>query len=70
MSGISPAPGPQVRARMLEALEGLEPLAAARVLQQVLARVMADLDDEDRAQVIMGLAGEPGEDKVASLVHL
>lgn len=70
MSGISPAPGPQVRARLLQALEGLEPVAAARALQKSLAQIMADLDEEDRAQVIMGLAGEPGQDKVASLVHL
>ncbi|MBI4800345.1 MAG: hypothetical protein HY794_16765 [Desulfarculus sp.] len=70
MSGLSQAPSPGVLARLRQALEGLEPLAAARTLQQVFAEVLANLDEADKAEVLMGLAGEPGEDKVSSLVHL
>lgn len=70
MSGVSEAPSPKTRALVLEALDELEPLAAARTLQQVLAEVLANLDETEKAEIIMGLAGEPGEDKVSSLVHL
>ena len=70
MSGPTPAPSSQVLGRLRAVLDGLEPLTAARAVQKVLAQILADLDGDDRAQVIMGLAGESGEDKVASLVHL
>ncbi len=70
MSGVSEAPSPQTRSLVLEALGKLGPLAAARTLQQVMAEVLADLDESEKAEIIMGLAGEPGEDKVSSLVHL
>ena len=70
MSALSQVPDPRVRDLLRQALEGLEPLAAARTLQTALAGILAILDEEDRAGVIMGLAGETGEDKVASLVHL
>ncbi len=53
-----------------EALTSLEPLAAARTLQRVMSDILADLDETDKAEIIMGLAGEPGEDKVSSMVHL
>ncbi len=70
MSGVSEAPNPRTRSRVLEALAGLGPLASARTLQRVLAEVLTDLDETEKAEIIMGLAGEPGEDKVSSLVHL
>ena len=70
MSGVSEAPNPKTRSLVLEALGKLGPLAAARTLQQVMAEVLADLDESEKAEIIMGLAGDPGEDKVSSLVHL
>lgn len=70
MSGVSQAPDPQTRALMLEALGKLGPLAAARTLQLVMTEVLANLDEAGKAEIIMGLAGEPGQDKVSSLVHL
>jgi len=70
VSGVSEVPSPKTRFLLLEALGNLGPLAAARTLQQVLAELMANLDETDKAEIIMGLAGEPGEDKVSSLVHL
>ena len=70
MSGVSEAPSPKIRSLVLQALGELGPLASARTLQQVLAEVLAHLDEADKAEILMGLAGEPGEDKVSSLVHL
>lgn len=56
--------------KIIAAMGALEPLAAAQALQRALTEVMADLGEQERYEVIMGLAGEAGEDKVTSLVHL
>ena len=48
----------------------LEPHEALAALGPVLTRLLAQLDEEERVNYILGLLGREDSDKVSSMVHL
>lgn len=55
---------------LLNILEDVSPAEVASTLWEALFQVLSDVDDEARRELLMSLAGEPGHDKVSSMVHL
>lgn len=55
---------------LLKAFCQEDPHQAALTLQEALAQTLAHLDTEVRREILLGLTGEAGYDKVSSLVHL
>jgi hypothetical protein len=56
--------------KLKQIIEQMEPREAASSLALVLKDLFMLIDEDDRAQFIVNLIGNAGDDKVASLVHL
>jgi len=55
---------------LTQVIGAMEPEEAVRQVVPALQGLLLHLDKERRMEVIASLAGEPGEGKEASLVHL
>ena len=51
-------------------INGMAPEDVAASITQIIKKILPLLDEEARLKFVMDLAGDPGDDKVTSLVHL
>ena len=51
-------------------IDGMAPEDAAASISKIMKKLLPLLDEEARLKFVMDLAGDPGDDKVTSLVHL
>ena len=55
---------------LFEIISRMAPEEALSKITTVVARLLADLDDEARERFLMNLIGQSEGDKVSSMVHL
>jgi hypothetical protein len=55
---------------LLELISQMPPEKALSEITGVLARLLQDLDDEERERFLMNLIGQSEGDKVSGMVHL
>lgn len=53
-----------------EIISSMDPEEALSKITRVVARLLADLDNDARERFLMNLIGQSEGDKVSSLVHL
>jgi hypothetical protein len=56
--------------KLQQVIDGMDPPAALAALTAVVQKILANLGEEARLQVVVNLVGDAGADKVGSLVHL
>ena len=59
-----------VMGEILEIVKQMDPKTALTEMAAALKRLFPLLDEETRSNFVMNLIGEPGSDKVSSMVHL
>jgi len=59
-----------IMGEILEIVNQMDPKTALTEMAAALKRLFPLLDEETRSNFVMNLIGEPGSDKVSSMVHL